>query len=63
MLTHSKDKSHQMGAGQEQGKSEGDGGKIQWKLPEVNRRAVSRGHNELIDEFKITAGDVVSIKG
>ena len=26
----------------------GEGGKIEWKLSEVNTRAVSRGQNELI---------------
>ena len=41
----------------------GDGGKIEWKSSEVNTRNVSRGQNELIDEFKITAGDVISIGG
>ena len=32
-----------------------------WKLSEVNTRAVSRGQNESIGEFKIAAGDVISI--
>jgi hypothetical protein len=31
------------------------GGKIEWKLPEVNASALSRGENELI-----AAGDVFS---
>ena len=30
------------------GERGGDGGKIEWKLTEVNIRAVSRGQNELI---------------
>ena len=42
---------------------EGDGGKIKWKLPEVNTRAVSRGQNKLIGEFKMAADDVISIRG
>ena len=46
------------GARQEWGRSGGDGDKI-----EVNTRAVFRGQNELIDEFKITVDDVISIFG
>jgi hypothetical protein len=38
-------------------------GKIKWKLPEVNTRAVSGGQNELIGKFKMAAGDVISIRG
>ena len=34
---------------------------IQWKLSEVIAWVVSRGHNELIGEFKIVVGDVISI--
>ena len=30
---------------------------------EVNTRAVSRGQKELIGEFKMAAGDVISIRG
>ena len=41
----------------------GDGGKIKWKLSEVNTRAVSREQNELIGKFKMAAGDVISIRG
>ena len=48
---------------QEQGKSGGDGRKIEWKSSEVNIRAVCRGQNELISEFKMAMGDVFSIKG
>jgi hypothetical protein len=33
---------------QEEWRSEGDGGKIEWKLSEVNTRAVFREQNELI---------------
>ena len=51
-----------MGARQERGKSGGDGGKIELKSAEVNPRAVSRGQNELIGEFKIVVGDVISIR-
>ena len=39
----------------------GNGGKIKWKLSEVNTRAVYRGQNELIGELKMTEGDVVII--
>ena len=38
-------------------------GKIEWKSSEVNTRAVSRGQNELIGEFNMVEGDVISIKG
>jgi hypothetical protein len=41
----------------------GDGGKIEWKLSEVNTRAASRGQNKLIGEFKMAEGNVISIKG
>jgi hypothetical protein len=40
-----------------------DGEKIEWKLSAVNTRAVSRGQNELIGEFKLPAGDKISIRG
>ena len=33
-----------------------DGGKIEWKLSEVNTRAVSRGQNELLSDFKVVVG-------
>ena len=33
------------------------------EITEVNARAVSRGQNELIGEFKMAAGDVISIGG
>ena len=42
--------------------SGGDGGKIEWKSSEVNIRSVSRGQDELVDKFKIAAGDVISIR-
>ena len=38
-----------------------DGRKFKRKLSEVNTRAVSRGHNELIEEFKMMPGMVVII--
>ena len=41
----------------------GDGGEIEWKLSVVNTRDVSRGQNELIGEFKMVPGDVISIRG
>ena len=40
-----------------------DGGKFKRKLSEVNTRAVSRGQNKLVGEFKMAAGDMVSIRG
>ena len=43
---------------QEEGR---DGGKIEWKLSEVDTRAMSRGQNELIGEFKMAVSDVLSI--
>jgi hypothetical protein len=42
---------------------EEDGGKIKWKLSEVNTRAVSRRQNELIGRFKMVAGDLINIRG
>ena len=39
-----------------------DGGKFT-RLSEVNARVVSRGQNELVCKFKMTAGDMVSIRG
>ena len=48
---------------QERKRSEVDGGKIEWKSSEVYTRAVSRRQNELIDEFNMAAGDVISIGG
>ena len=44
-------------------RSGGDRGKIKWKLSEIYTRAVSRRQNELIDEFNMAAGDVISIGG
>ena len=55
-------KSHQ-GEEQEEGKTGGDGGKREWRLSEVDTRAVSRRQNGLIDEFKMAASDVISIGG
>ena len=52
-------KSHQ---GQEEGRSGEDREKIEWKLSEVNTRAVSRKQNELIGKFSVTL-DVFSIRG
>ena len=51
------------GARQEKGRSGGDGGKIEWTSSEVNTRAESRGQNKLIGEFKMAAGNVISIRG
>ena len=50
-------------ARQEERRSGEDGGKIELKLSEDNTRAVSRGDDKLIGEFKMVAGDVVSIRG
>ena len=44
---------------QEGGRS---GGKIKWKLFEINIRAVSIGQNELIGKFKRAVGDVIGIR-
>ena len=40
-------------ATQEEGRNRGHGGKLEWKLSEIISRAVSKGKNELICEFKI----------
>ena len=42
---------------------EGMEGTIEWKLSEVNTRAVSRGQNQLIGDFKVAVRDVISIRG
>ena len=42
-------------------RSGGDGANLERKLSEVNTRTVSRGQNELIDEFKMAEGDVIYI--
>jgi hypothetical protein len=47
-----------MSARQEEGRS---GGEIEWKLSDVNTRAVSKGQNKLIGKCKIAAGDVINI--
>ena len=39
------------------------GGKFKRRLSEVNARGVSRGQNELVCKLKMTAGDMVSIRG
>ena len=39
------------------------GGKIKGRLSEVNARALSRGQDELVGEFKMAGGDVISIRG
>ena len=46
-----------------QGKNRKKGGKIKWKLFEVNTSAVSGGQNELSVELKKAAGDVIGIGG
>ena len=44
-------------------RQEGVGGKIKWKLSEVNTRAVFRGQDKLIGKFRLVAGDVISVRG
>ena len=39
------------------------GGKFKRILSEVNSRALSRGQNKLIGEFKLVGSDVISIRG
>jgi hypothetical protein len=36
---------------------------IERKLSEINTRLVSGGQNELVDKFKMAAGDVISVGG
>ena len=57
------EKCHQGGSRQGGGRSRGDGGKIKWKLSEINTKATSRGQNELIGKFKMATGDLFSIRG
>jgi hypothetical protein len=42
-------------------KVEGVEGNIEWKLSEVNTGAMSRGQNEVVGEFMIAVGYVISI--
>jgi hypothetical protein len=44
---------------QEEERTGGDGGKIEWKLSE----AVSRGQNELTSKFKMAVSDVINVRG
>ena len=46
---------------QEEGRSGGDGGKIDWNLSEFNTWAVSREQNELIGDLKMAAGNMIII--
>ena len=39
-----------------------DGEKFKRKLSEVNTRAVSRGQNKFVGNFKMEAGNMVSIR-
>ena len=41
----------------------GDGGKIKWRLSEVNSSAVSTRQNELKGKFKMAVSDVIRIMG
>ena len=45
------------------GEGWGVGGKIEWGLSELNTWAMSRGQDELVGNFKMAAGDVISIMG
>ena len=56
------DNCHQSGCESGRGKGRWDGGKIKQKSSEVNTRALSRGQNELIDEFKMAVGNLISIR-
>ena len=47
----------------ERERSGGNGGKFEWKSPEVNTSAVSRGQYELIGKCKMAAGDVINVRG
>ena len=38
---------------EQEGRNGRDGGKIEWKLSEVNTKAVSRGQNELTDRKSV----------
>ena len=44
---------------EQEGRSGGDRRKIEWKLSDLNIRALSRGQYELTDKFKIAADDVL----
>ena len=55
-------KGHQ-GKEQEEDRNVEDGEKLERKLSGVNSRVMSREQKELIGEFKIVAGDVISIVG
>ena len=52
-------KNHQ-GKEQEEGRNGRDGGNIEWKLSEVNA-GLCLEDKQLIGEFKMTAGDAISI--
>ena len=56
------EKATRVGEKQEEGRNGGGGGKIEWELSEGNTRAVSGRQNDLIGEFKMAAGDVISIR-
>ena len=64
MRTHRKDRATwqfwiratRISARKEEGRNGG-------KISVVNSRAVSRGQNELTGDFKMAAGDVISIRG
>ena len=61
MAPHDSVKQEPPGKGTER-KSGEDGWKIECKLSEFNNRAASRGQNDLIGEFKLAAGDLISIR-
>ena len=51
----------QVRATRDRNRKKGEGGNVEWKLSEVNTKAVSRGENELIGVFKMAAVNVISI--
>ena len=51
------------GKAQKEGRSEEDGGKIEWKLSEVIACTVSRGQHELIGESNMAAGELIVLGG
>ena len=52
--------SHQ-GKEQKEGRCGEDGRKIEMELSNVSTREVSEAYNDLMGEFKMTAGDVVRL--
>ena len=57
------EKCHQSVCETGRGRSGGDGEIFEWKSSEVNTRALPRGQNKFTGEFKMAAGEVISIRG